>query len=243
MKRPPPLAAAGSAGDDPVADREPLVLMRAYAAAQDRCSRLLADQAREIARLESALVRLRAALVVRDTALGLVGEELAALRADRPDRVRRIELERLAARQRERIDRLERAFRQARPAPALSALPARPPAAGAGPRTVLRLDPSDLDCLGDALPDGQDAAAAGLAALEASLVAADLVICQSGCASHGAYWRVQDHCRRTGKPCVLVDRPEALDAVRVRRASPPAADRQPDETTGATGGPAATGAR
>ena len=50
--------------------------------------------------------------------------------------------------------------------------------------------------------------------LEASLVAADLVICQTGCVSHGAYWRVRDHCTRTGKECVLVDRPEALDGLR-----------------------------
>lgn len=34
-------------------------------------------------------------------------------------------------------------------------------------------------------------------------VAADLVICQTGCLGHGGYWREQDHCRRTGQPCVL----------------------------------------
>ena len=54
-------------------------------------------------------------------------------------------------------------------------------------------------------------------ALEASLVAADLVICQTGCLSHGEYWRVQDHCKRTGKTCVLVDQPEALRIVRIHR--------------------------
>ena len=53
------------------------------------------------------------------------------------------------------------------------------------------------------------------AALEASLTAADLVICQAGCLSHGAYWRVQDHCRRTGKPCVLVEHPDRLRIVRI----------------------------
>ena len=54
-------------------------------------------------------------------------------------------------------------------------------------------------------------------ALEASLVAADLVICQTGCLSHGEYWRVRDHCKRTGKTCVLVDQPEALRIVRIHR--------------------------
>ncbi|EGI76000.1 DUF2325 domain-containing protein [Hylemonella gracilis] len=43
--------------------------------------------------------------------------------------------------------------------------------------------------------------------LDATLAAADLVICQSGCISHNAYWRVKDHCKRTGKRCVFVDQP------------------------------------
>jgi hypothetical protein len=45
---------------------------------------------------------------------------------------------------------------------------------------------------------------------DAVLRAADLVICQTGCVSHDAYWRVQDHCKRTGKKCVLVDQPTAI---------------------------------
>jgi len=52
-------------------------------------------------------------------------------------------------------------------------------------------------------------------ALEASLRAADLVICQTGCLSHNDYWRVQDHCKRSGKVCMLVDRPDRLQIVRV----------------------------
>ena len=47
------------------------------------------------------------------------------------------------------------------------------------------------------------------AQLDASLAAADLVICQTGCISHDAYWRVKDHCKRTGKRCVFVDKPSA----------------------------------
>ncbi|HEX8604583.1 MAG TPA: DUF2325 domain-containing protein [Pseudoduganella sp.] len=43
--------------------------------------------------------------------------------------------------------------------------------------------------------------------LEASLAAADLVICQTGCISHSAYWRVKDFCKRTGKRCVYIDNP------------------------------------
>ncbi|MDR3064791.1 MULTISPECIES: hypothetical protein [Comamonas] len=51
--------------------------------------------------------------------------------------------------------------------------------------------------------------------LEDSLHAADLVICQTGCISDGAYWRVKDHCKRTGKTCLLVDQPTALRVVRI----------------------------
>lgn len=56
--------------------------------------------------------------------------------------------------------------------------------------------------------------------LENSLRAADLVICQAGCISDGAYWRVEDHCKRTGKPCVLVAQPDALRIVHVHPAGP-----------------------
>ena len=47
----------------------------------------------------------------------------------------------------------------------------------------------------------------GTAKLDSTLAAADLVICQTGCISHDAYWRVKDHCKRTGKRCVFVDTP------------------------------------
>jgi hypothetical protein len=43
--------------------------------------------------------------------------------------------------------------------------------------------------------------------LERQLQAADLVICQVGCISHAAYWRVKAHCKRTGKPCLFVEMP------------------------------------
>lgn len=56
------------------------------------------------------------------------------------------------------------------------------------------------------------------AQLDASLAAADLVICQTGCVSHEAYWRVKDHCKRTGKRCVFVDNPSVSSLVRGLRA-------------------------
>jgi hypothetical protein len=50
--------------------------------------------------------------------------------------------------------------------------------------------------------------------LDASLAAADLVICQTACISHGAYWRVKDHCKRTGKRCVFIDNPSISSLAR-----------------------------
>ncbi|WP_083748651.1 DUF2325 domain-containing protein [Pelomonas sp. KK5] len=48
-----------------------------------------------------------------------------------------------------------------------------------------------------------------VAKLDTSLAAADLVICQTGCISHDAYWRVKDHCKRHGKRCVYIESPSA----------------------------------
>ena len=52
------------------------------------------------------------------------------------------------------------------------------------------------------LEDGQNI-------LDTSLIAADLVICQTGCISHNAYWKVKDFCKRTGKRCIFVENPSA----------------------------------
>ncbi len=40
--------------------------------------------------------------------------------------------------------------------------------------------------------------------IDGVLAAADIVICQVGCISHNAYWRVKEQCKRTGKPCMFV---------------------------------------
>ena len=40
--------------------------------------------------------------------------------------------------------------------------------------------------------------------IDGALAAADMVICQAGCISHNAYWRVKDLCKRNGKPCIFV---------------------------------------
>jgi len=65
--------------------------------------------------------------------------------------------------------------------------------------------------------------------LDATLAAADLVICQTGCISHDAYWRGKDHCKRTGKRCVFVDKPSASSlrrALRLQIVPAPAAPQE-----------------
>lgn len=54
----------------------------------------------------------------------------------------------------------------------------------------------------------------GQSVLDASLAAADLVICQTGCISHNAYWKVKDFCKRTGKHCVFVENPSTSSLAR-----------------------------
>lgn len=40
--------------------------------------------------------------------------------------------------------------------------------------------------------------------IDGALAAADLVICQAGCISHNAYWRVKEQCKRSGKRCLFL---------------------------------------
>ena len=142
-------------------------LMHHFGKTQTRCDALVRAQAAEIARLQAEAMRLRAAVIVRDTAL-------AWERSQRMDAVR-IVMQNTAR---------ERMQWQLRDLPAQDGQ-------GALQHAVIDAPPDDLSDL------------------EGSFEAADLVICQTGCLSHGAYWRVQDHCRRTGKTCVLVEQTAA----------------------------------
>jgi len=60
------------------AAQEHVVLCRVYGAVQERCSRVMAQQQADIDRLECEVLRLRAAVMVRDTALSIERERSAA---------------------------------------------------------------------------------------------------------------------------------------------------------------------
>lgn len=167
---------------------EHVTLLRAHADAQARCSALLQAQAARIAAMEAQLIRARAAAMRVTTALAWEREDRAALDAALPGLGRRVALGRQVAALQTRVREL------------MHTLQRRELAGQAGSA------------------DNSAHTQAGLAAdLAASLQAADLVICQTGCMSHGDYWRVQDHCKRTGKLCMLVDQPDGLQIVRIHR--------------------------
>ena len=210
-------------GNEDAIAHEHRVLMGEYGRAQARCSAQLAAQAARIAQLESELMRARAQVVIRDTQLALARDALADLAASVPGLPTRARLARKVEWLGERVQDLMRELLRLQwlPAPALQA--------DVREKAVLYVGSYLTQAADGALMAQQAVEQAGgrflhhaggddgaddVAALEAGLVAADLVICQTGCVSHDAYWRVHDHCKRTGKQCVLVDQPQAMHFVR-----------------------------
>ncbi len=177
-------------------------LLRGYGHAQNRSSELLRLQAQEIERLQGRLLRQQAALIARDTLLMWAREDREALQRSVPGLARRATVARRVETLLVRLQDLlrERALWQRE-----AAKPAKPAPPHAEPAALF----ADSG-MADSAHDDE--------AMEASLREADLVICQTGCLSHGQYWRVQDHCQRTGKTCVLVEEPDALRIVRIHKA-------------------------
>jgi len=206
-----------------------LVLSRQLGQAQQRCSATLAAQARQIELLQAQVVRLRAAVVVRDTRLAMAQEALAQLDAATPGLSRRKAMARHIGALAERVAAMSRECLRWRAA-------AQAPVAGAPAPHEAPSAPSGTTAAADSC-EPEPATQLG-AHFDARLDAASLVICQTGCLSHDAYWRVQDHCRRTGKPCILVNdtlaarQAQVLAAVApvvVLRAAPPPADTEQAE--------------
>ncbi|MFN3436315.1 MAG: DUF2325 domain-containing protein [Acidovorax sp.] len=195
--------------------QEFLALCRQLGDAQQRCSAAMAAQAAEINALRSEIVRLRGALVVRDTRLAMAHDALEHAQAATPGLPRRKAMARHISMLAERITTLSRECLRWRLAAEVDALDLQRAKQG-GAALAEAAHSAHTRPMGEA--QAYD--------LDANLAAADLVICQTGCISHDEYWRVQDHCRRTGKPCILVDQPLAtLQPLRVFRMTrtPPAA--------------------
>ena len=214
---------------------ENLVLGRELAQVQQRSTKLLQERAVLIEKQASELVQQRAALLGRDTLIASLREEMQALEIAVPGlRHRQQQAEQITLQQ-ARIHELERSLlatrqeleRECRRAAELMQAPVDAIAETAiEDRPMPQLGEQAVLCVGgrqSVVPiyrqliertggrflhhDGGEEDAS--AKLDASLAAADLVICQTGCISHDAYWRVKDHCKRHGKQCVFVEKPSA----------------------------------
>lgn len=213
------------------------VLSRELGAVQHRATRLADEHHQRHEHQQSQIVQLRAQLIGRDTLIASLRFELQSLEAAVPDLKSRQELEREAERHVERLQQMERALLQARQetdrlrqrndelanqlqrAALAAAAPAAAPAVPIpelGDRAVLCVGgrPASVpvyrhlvERTGGRFLHHDGGEEDNPAQLDATLAAADLVICQTGCISHDAYWRVKDHCKRTGKRCVFVDSP------------------------------------
>lgn len=212
---------------------------------QGRTQRLTDDHARRCELQQGEILQLRAQLISRDTIAASLREQLNAATqgADVEHESQRLHaLERALQktqqeleRQRLRADELACALAQRETRPA--AMNDEAPAAAQPP---MRLDERSVLCVGGrpaSVPvyreliertggrfmhhDGGDED--NVTKLDATLAAADLVICQAGCISHGAYWRVKEHCKRTGKRCVFVESPSAAGLKRALAELQPAA--------------------
>jgi len=200
-------------------------LARDYAEVQQRVTGWSQERAREQQAWEQERMQFRAALIGLQTQLAQAQEQLAHWQAARPDLPEREALRERLAEQLERNQALQREVnRLASRMPAEVVEPPAPLVEEELPAEPVKLEHRVVLCVGGrggSVPQYRQAVeGCGAqflhhdggsehkpAQLEPQLAAADLVICQTGCISHDAYWRVKDHCKRHGKRCVFVETP------------------------------------
>ena len=220
------------------------VLAAELGRAQQRSTTLLAERDRRIEELLAQQLRARAELVLRDSRLAALQSELDTLHAAQPALRQALQRERQLAEAQARLQQLEQELQRLRRAlrqTSADPQPPRPAEVPAEPRAVEDERPASVPLV--ALEDQAVLCVGGRAAtvpvyrrlveargarflhhdggeehavtqLDATLAAADLVICQTGCISHDAYWRVKEHCKRHGKRCIFVDQPSRSGLVR-----------------------------
>jgi hypothetical protein len=214
---------------------ENAILARELAQAQQRSLQQAGLQSARLEQQQAETLRLRAELVQAQTRLHQQQEQLEQLQDCAPDLAGRMELMQQGRQQAEEIRSLQRLLAQARQEAQrqgeradqlqtrLDALPLQQrsaPQMGGTPdleqRAVLCVGGRTasvpiyrqvIEHTGARFLHHDGGTEDNSSQLDATLAAADLVICQSGCISHNAYWRVKDHCKRTGKPCVFIETP------------------------------------
>lgn len=204
-------------------------LARDYAEVQRRVTAWSQQRAREQQAWEQASMQQRAALIAQQTQLAQAQDQLQHWQSTHADLPEREELRERLAEQVARNQALQRELNRLSSRPPLAPETA-PPASPAVPLPArAALEPVPLAhrvvlCVGGrggSVPQYRQAVEGRgaqflhhdggeehkPAQLEPQLAAADLVICQAGCISHDAYWRVKDHCKRHHKRCVFVETP------------------------------------
>jgi len=216
---------------------ENAVLGRELGKVQERITRVMAQKAADMERLQIELLQARAESIAKDSRMAFMAQDLEALQASIPQLEDRQRLQKRVDQMAQRQQELEahNADLRRRLAVAERVVSERVGVERSAPEPaalqdvqamVVQLHQKVVLCVGGrsgnianyrdvvervggkfAHHDGgvEDNASV----LDANLAAADLVICQTGCISHNAYWRVKDFCKRTGKRCVFVENPSA----------------------------------
>jgi hypothetical protein len=199
---------------------------------RDKAARAADVKTKEAARLNEQAAQLRTELAQRDTVIESLRRQLEALEAAMPDMRDRERLlrrvEELEAREQALADKMvqlrQKLARERQEASAATSVPASVPPVSTPVVVPIALADKTVLCVGGRssnVPNYRELLEregarfmhhdGGLEQaseqLDSSLAAADLVICQTGCISHQAYWRVKDFCKRTGKRCLFVDNP------------------------------------
>ncbi|MCF8203572.1 MAG: DUF2325 domain-containing protein [Methylotenera sp.] len=203
-------------------------LAREYAEVQQRVTAWSQARAREQQAWEQERIQHRAAVIALQTQLGQAQEQLQHWLQAHPDLPEREALRERLAEQLARNQALQREVSRLSARPQAVGTEVRPVAASAAvaglPAAPVSLGQRVVLCVGGrggSVPQYRQAVeGCGAhflhhdggeehkpAQLEPQLAAADLVICQTGCISHDAYWRVKDHCKRHHKRCVFVETP------------------------------------
>lgn len=224
-------------------------LERGHAAMAARLEHNGRAHAIERERLQGETVRLRGVVLAREARIGQLECELADARQARPDLPARQVLSQQLSAQLQRLRELQRAHERAlednvrlrgalaeastrqaaavaavaEPAGAAFDLRARSVLCVGGRTGAVPLYRQVVESAGGQFMHHDGGEEDNLQRLENTLAAADLVVCQTGCISHDAYWRVKDHCRRTGKRCVFVEQPSASSLQRALGAIVPTA--------------------
>lgn len=216
---------------------EHAVLGRELGRVQQRMTRVMAEKAAELQQVQGELVRTRARVVAKDAQITFLQQDLAELQDSFAEFEAHRRLQRRLQDQQARSQVLEQQNADLRRRLAAAERAGALATAGlavAGAATATTVAPAVVESVGlqhkvvlcvggrtGSLASYRDVVErvggqfahhdGGLEdshnVLDASLAAADLVICQTGCISHNAYWKVKDFCKRTGKQCVFVENP------------------------------------